>query len=140
MPPPFLADTNVYIAAAHDPSFAARFEAFRLSTDPLSVSTVVLAELTLGTPRLDVQERLVRALTAGVPAQTPTGGDWLRAASALARLGGELVTKSRSFWNDAILAAQCERLGVTLVTANTSDFRRLGKHIRAEVVVPFPRS
>lgn len=140
MPPPFLADTNVYIAAAHDPVFAARFEDFRLSTDPLTVSTVVLSELMLGSDRVDVQEKIVRALTAGVPAQTPTGDDWLRAASAIAQLGGELVAKSRSFWNDAILAAQCERLGVTIVTANTADFRRLGRYVGAGFVAPFPRS
>ena len=138
MPAPFLADTNVYVTSARDPDFANRFERFQLATDPLAMSTVVLAELLLGAAPA-VHDRVVRSLTAGAPAIVPTGEDWLRAASALSKLGGELVTKSRSFWNDAILAAQCERLGLTLITSNRADFRRLGRHIRVEVVAPFPQ-
>lgn len=140
MAPPYLADTNIYVMSANDASFAAEFEAFRLGTDPLVVSTVVLSELTLGLPRRETQERMVRALTAAAPALTPTGADWLRAASALAQLGGELETTSRSFWNDAILAAQCERLGFTLITRNAADFRRLRRHIDVRVSSPFPAS
>lgn len=139
MPPPYIADTNIYVMAANDPLFADRFRAFRVGTDPLTVSTVVLAELALGLPRPDMRDRMVSALTAAAPAITPTGDDWLHAASALAALGGELVTKSRSFWNDAILAAQCERLGCTLITRNAADFRRLSRYIRASVAAPFPR-
>jgi predicted nucleic acid-binding protein len=59
-------------------------------------------------------------------------------AAAVGRLGGETITKSRSFWNDALLAAQCARLQVTLVTANAKDFRRLGRRLRVEVREPFP--
>ena len=139
MAPPYLADTNVYVNAANDAEFAAQFAAFRRNIEPLIVSTVVMAELALGFPRWEMQERMLRALTAGSPALTPTGEDWLRAASALAQLGGELVTKSRSFWNDAILAAQCERLGVTLITRNAADFRRLARILRTDVVSPFPK-
>jgi predicted nucleic acid-binding protein len=57
---------------------------------------------------------------------------------AVAQLGGEAVTKSRSFWNDAILAAQCARLGVTLLTHNAKDFQRLGRHLGVHAVAPFP--
>ena len=135
----YLADTNVYVSAANDPAFAVQFAAFRGTTDPLAVSTVVLAELALGYPQREVQERMMRALTAGSPALTPTGDDWLRATSAIAQLGGDLVTKSRSFWNDAILAAQCERLGVTVITRNAADFRRLSRILRTDVVSPFPK-
>lgn len=138
MPSRYLADTNVYVDAANDSAFADRFAAFRGTTDLLPVSTVVLAELALGYPQREMQERMMHSLTAGSPAQTPSGADWLRAASALAHLGGDLVTKSRSFWNDAILAAQCERLGVTLITRNAADFRRLARILRTDVVSPFP--
>jgi predicted nucleic acid-binding protein len=48
------------------------------------------------------------------------------------------VTKSRSFWKDALLGAQCARLGATLVTHNLQDFRRLGRHLPLRVVAPFP--
>jgi len=138
VPPPYLADTSLYVTAANDPMFAGQFEAFQLATDAMPVSTVVLAELTLGLSRRESQERMVRALTAGAPAISPTGDDWLRAAWAIGQLGGNLVTKSRAFWNDAILAAQCERLGYTLVTLNTADFRRLGRYLRTTVAAPFP--
>ena len=138
MPPPYLVDTNVYIRSTNDPDFAARFEAFQRLTDPLFVSTVVLAEVLLGTPRHDAHDEIIRTLTAGTTPLTPTRDDWLSAASAIARLGGELVTKSRSFWNDAILAAQCERLGMTLITQNTADFRRLRRFVAASVTAPFP--
>jgi predicted nucleic acid-binding protein len=136
----YLADTNIYVGAANDPAFADQFAAFRSTTDLLPVSTVVLAELALGYPQREMQERMMQALTTGSPALTPTGSDWLRAAQALAQLGGELVTKSRSFWNDAILAAQCERLEVALITRNATDFRRLSRILRTKVVSPFPKS
>jgi predicted nucleic acid-binding protein len=139
MASPYLADTNIYVNAANDPAFAGEFAAFRADTDLLPVSTIVLAELALGYQQRDAQERMLQSLTAASPPLTPTGDDWLRAAFALAQLGGELVTKSRSFWNDAILAAQCERLGVTLITRNTSDFRRLARILRTDVVSPFPK-
>lgn len=138
MPPPYVVDTNVYIRSTNDPEFAARFETFQRSTDPLFVSTVVLAEILLGTAHADVHDEIVRTLTVGTAPLAPTGGDWLSAASAIARLGEELVTKSRSFWNDAILAAQCERLGMTLVTENAQDFRRLRRFLKVEVIAPFP--
>jgi predicted nucleic acid-binding protein len=140
VPPPYLVDTNVYIRSSNDAAFAARFEVFQRSTDPLFVSTVVLAEVILGARDPSIHDDIVTALTAGTTAHTPISDDWLVAASAIARLGGEAVTKSRSFWNDAILAAQCERLGMTLITQNTADFRRLGRFIGVTVEAPFPRT
>jgi predicted nucleic acid-binding protein len=140
VPPPYLVDTNVYIRSSNDAAFAARFEAFQRSTDPLFVSTVVLSEVILGARDPSIHDEVVAALTAGTTAHTPTSEDWLIAASAIARLGGGAVTKSRSFWNDAILAAQCERLGMTLITQNTADFRRLGSFFGMTVEAPFPRT
>jgi predicted nucleic acid-binding protein len=57
----------------------------------------------------------------------------------VARLGGKAITKGRSFWTDALLAAQCARLGATLITRNVSDFRRLGRHLALRAIAPFPR-
>jgi len=59
-------------------------------------------------------------------------------SAAIVRLGGDAITKSRSFWNDALLAAQCARLGATLVTHNVAEFRRLGRHLAVQVATPFP--
>jgi predicted nucleic acid-binding protein len=57
---------------------------------------------------------------------------------AVARLGGDAVTKSRSFWNDTLLAAQCSRMGATLLTHNTADFNRLRRVLPVQAVHPFP--
>ena len=70
----------------------------------------------------------------------PETDDWLEAGAALARLGGDAATKGRSFWNDALLAAQSARLGATLVTRNVADFRHLGRHIGVQAVAPFPHT
>jgi hypothetical protein len=81
---------------------------------------------------------VVQALSAGTEIMEPTAGDWITAGAALARLGGESVTTGRSFWNHALLAAQCARLGATLVTQNAADFRRLHRYVAVHAVPPFP--
>ena len=135
----FLADTNLYVGAANDPAFRDHFEAFIHQHGPLLVSAVVVAEVLIGIPETVRHPLAAAALTAGTTALPPTEEDWRAAAGTVARLGAESVTKTRSFWNDALLAAQCSRLGATLVTHNLSDFRRLGRHLPLRVTAPFPR-
>jgi predicted nucleic acid-binding protein len=81
---------------------------------------------------------VIDALSAGASPLAPQTEDWLAASAAVGRLGGDAITKSRSFRNDALLAAQCARLKTTLVTWNVRDFRRLGRHLPVEVREPFP--
>lgn len=139
MPLPYLADTNVYVRAANEPSFRDRFEAFVRLDGPLMVSSVVIAEVVIGVAEPRRHEAVVAALSAGTTPLAPSPDDWLAAAATVGQLGGEAVTKSRSFWNDALLAAQCARLRATLVTSNAKDFRRLGRYLPMEVQEPFPR-
>ena len=134
----YLADTNVYVTAANDPAARERFEAFLERHGPLLVSAVVVAEVLIGVRDAARHEAVVQALSAGTTVVAPTVDDWTRAATAVARLGGEDITKGRSFWNDALLAAQCARLGVTLMTHNGADFRRLGRYLGVRAVAPFP--
>ena len=136
--PAYIADTNVYVEAANDDAFRVRFEQFVLSHGPLVVSVVAVAEVLIGVPDAARHAGVVRALGAGAEVVAPTADDWVVAGAALARLGGEGVTKGRSFWNDALLAAQCARLGAVLVTNNAADFRRLRRYIRVRAVAPFP--
>ncbi len=138
MPPPYAADTNVYVRAANDPSVRDRFEAFIRRHGPLVVSAVVIAEVLIGVAEVSRHNAVIRALSAGTTPLAPHSDDWIAASMAVGRLGGEAITKSRSFWNDALLAAQCARLQVTLVTSNAKDFRRLGRHLPVEVLEPFP--
>jgi predicted nucleic acid-binding protein len=102
------------------------------------VSAVVLSEILIGVRELARHPAVVEALTIGSEILTPTAEDWLAAGRVVSQAGGEDVTKRRSFWNDAIIAAQCARLGLTLITANTPDFRRLSKQMRLSVAAPFP--
>jgi predicted nucleic acid-binding protein len=135
----FVADTNLYVGAANDPEFRARFEVFIREHGPLLVSAVVMAEVLIGIPDTARHPAATVALAAGGIPAAPTEEDWVAAAGTVARLGGESVTKRRSFWNDALLAAQCARLGATLLTQNVSDFRRLGRHLALRATAPFPR-
>lgn len=137
MPPPYAADTNVYVRAANDPSFRERFAAFIRLHGPLIVSSVVVAEILIGVADTGRHQGVIGALSAGTSPLAPQTEDWLAAAAAAGRLGGETI-KSRSFWTDALLAAQCARLQVTLVTANGKDFRRLGRRLPVTVREPFP--
>ncbi len=136
--PSYIADTNIYVTAVNDPAFRSQFEAFLRDHGPLAVSAVAVAEVLIGIPDVRRHAPAVRALAAGTTIIAPEREDWIAAGSALARLGGEAVTKGRSFWNDALLAAQCARLGATLVTHNMADFRRLGRHLDVRAVAPFP--
>ena len=138
MPPPYVADTNVYVRAANEPSFRDRFETFVHRHGPLVVSAVVIAEVLIGVTEPGRHNAVIRALSAGTTPLAPHPDDWIAAAVAIVRLGGDTITKSRSFWNDALLTAQCSRLQVTLVTSNAKDFRRLGRHLPVEVLEPFP--
>ncbi len=136
----FIADTNIYVSAANDVTFRARFEAFIEREGPLFISAVVAAEVLIGIPDLTRHNRALSAVTAGGGLLTPESEDWTMAAAAVVRLGGEAVTKTRSFWNDALLAAQCARLNAGLLTLNAADFRRLGRVLPLEVHRPFPSS
>lgn len=133
----FAADTNVYLEAARDADFRADFGRFALQRGVPVLSSVVAAEILLGTQR-NLQAAALGALGAASAIVAPGHADWLAAAAAVARLehGG---SKSRSFWNDALLAAQCARLHITLITSNLDDFRRLRRELAVEFVAPFPR-
>lgn len=135
----YVADTNVYVSAANNPAFRRQFEDFIRARGPLLVSSIVAAEVLVGIPDVTRHPAAVRALSAGTSPLAPTSDDWIQAAMTLARLGGDaVVTKSRSFWNDILLAAQCARMGVVLITRNTQDFRRIGRHLAVTAEPPFP--
>jgi predicted nucleic acid-binding protein len=136
--PRYLAGTNIYVLAVNDAHFRQRFETFVRDQGPLEVSTVVVSEILIGIADPGHHAAVVRALTAGAELLAPAASDWLGAGTAIACLGGAAVTKSRSFWNDALLAAQCARLDAVVVTSNAADFQRLGRFIAVQSAAPFP--
>lgn len=133
----YFADTNVYLDAIESPAFLASLAAFITRHGPLLVSSVVVAELVLGAARPAQHQSILKELTAGGLAQAPNEGDWAKAAIAVARLESG-PGKSRSFWNDALLAAQSARLRCTLITSNRADFERLQRAIPVSIAPPFP--
>ncbi len=137
--PLFIADTNIYIRSSNDDAFRARFEAFVQESGPLLVSSIVVAEYLIGLADPAEHTLAVQDLASGTGILAPTTAAWIAAGEALGRLGAKSLTKGRSFWNDALLAAQCAELGATLITQNAADFRRLRKYIRAETAAPFPK-
>jgi predicted nucleic acid-binding protein len=136
--PVYVADTNLYVMAANDHTFRLRFEEFVRNHGPLLVSAIAVAEVLIGVLDASRHPAVTRALSSGSEIVAPITDDWIAAGAALARLGGEGITKGRSFWNDALLAAQCARLDATLVTNNAKDFRRLRRYIAVRVSPPFP--
>jgi predicted nucleic acid-binding protein len=137
--PEYIADTNVYIMAANDAEFRQRFASFIRDHGPLLVSAIVLGEYLIGIADVAKHQAVVTAMRAGTELVAPIAEDWLTAGSVISRLGGGSATKGRSFWNDALLAAQCSRLRATLITWNEKDFRRLAAHTRVRAISPFPR-
>lgn len=135
----YVADTNVYIMAANDPVFRQRFESFIRDHGPLLVSAIVIGEYSIGIADAAKHPAVVNAMRAGADVVAPTADDWLTAGSAISRLGGGAATKGRSFWTDALLAAQCARLRATLITWNEKDFKRLRPHASVRAIAPFPR-
>jgi predicted nucleic acid-binding protein len=134
----YIADAHVYLLAARDEAFRNELASFICERGPLGVSAVVVAEVLVAVPDTASDTAVVRSLEAGAPMLAPTEDDWVAAARAIARLGGGAVTKGRSFWNDALLAAQCARLNATLLTDNEADFRRLRTHLGLRTARPFP--
>ena len=129
-------DTNVYLDAIADRALADRVAQFIESTgDEVGLSSVVLGELLIGAQPRDCA-RLMRYVAGGIEESarlTPTHADWITAGTALQQLGGDAATKGRSFWNDLLIAASCGRLGVTLLTRNTDDFRRIQRVVSVSV-------
>lgn len=101
------------------------------------LSSVVLAEIALGARKAANGAAAVQSLQAIGGALAPIHDDWTMAARAVSRLEAG-SGKSRSFWNDALLAAQCARMGCTLITSNRGGFERLQGEIAVDIVEPFP--
>lgn len=133
-----IADTNVYLMATRDEVYRSRFETFVRTHGALQVSSVVAAELLIGVDDVQRLVSVLQVLVSTADIVAPNREDWFTAGAALARLGGDAAKKGRSFWNDALLAAQCARLGVVLITENEKGFRRLRAHIPIRTVKPFP--
>lgn len=142
----FVLDTNLFISGLRQAEAKARLQAFHSAFAPFEyLSAVVVHELRAGTKGgedlrslerhiLEPFERRGRVLTPSYPAWSEAG-DVLR---DLARAEGGSAGNVRSLANDVLLALSCREAGVTLVTENLRDFRRIRRLVPFEFVPPWP--
>lgn len=128
--PPTLLDSSIYISALRggDDSLT---RVRRIAADsPLWLSAVVLEELYAGVSDEDrhVVQRLERDFDRVRRIVVPNLTDWVNTGRVLAKLstkyGHEQVGRGR-LTNDALIAMSAGRLGITVITANERDFRRI---------------
>lgn len=134
---PALFDTSIYIAALRG-SNQSVVALRRVAADaPLWLSSVVLEELYAGAGERERRtvERLERDFEVIRRMLVPNLSDWSQTGRVLARLGNkygyEEIGQAR-LTNDALIAISAARLGITVLTANERDFRRLAEFRRLQ--------
>jgi predicted nucleic acid-binding protein len=129
---PALFDTSVYVTALRTGRDAILSLRRLTPLAPLWLSAVVLEELYAGVSGRDrrVVERLERDFERLRRIAVPNLSDWSQAGRVLARLaveyGYEEIGKGR-LTNDALIAMNAARQGITIITANQRDFARLAR-------------
>jgi len=128
---PALFDTSIYVSALRRGDTGPAVARFVAEND-MWLSAVVLEELYAGSRERDrhVVELIERAFAKEGRILTPELDDWIQAGKVLSRLGAkydyEQIGRNR-LTNDALMAISAARAGVTVVTANVRDFRRLAE-------------
>jgi predicted nucleic acid-binding protein len=129
---PVLFDSSIYISAlrtGEDAGLTLR----QLAADaPVWLSSVVLEELYAGvsTATRQAVERLERDFHRAQRILVPNLSDWTQTGKVLAQLAAkydyEQIGRGR-LTNDALIAMSAGRLGITVITANARDFRKLAE-------------
>ena len=133
-----LFDTSVYIAALQQGN-ASLFALRRVGrkeevlTRPLWLSVVVLEELYAGAPDRRLKKLLARLENDFEKAKrilVPLQSDWTACGQVLALIGEkygyEEIGRAR-MTNDALIAVTAARNGLTILTKNAVDFRRIAE-------------
>jgi predicted nucleic acid-binding protein len=142
---PILFDSSIYISALRTGEDAA-LTLRRLAADaPVWLSSVVLEELYAGvSPRArHAVERLERDFHRAKRILVPNLSDWTQTGKVLARLAAkydyEQIGRGR-LTNDALIAMSAGRLGITVITTNARDFRKLAEFRSFQWQVNNPQS
>lgn len=129
---PVLFDSSIYISALRRGDEAATALRRFAADAPLWLSAVVLEELYAGAAdrNLQVVERLERDFERAKRILVPNLSDWAQTGLVLARVAAkyhyEKIGQGR-LTNDALIAVSAGRQGITVITANERDFRRLAE-------------
>ena len=143
----YVLDTNIFVQADRDLAWADQLAAFYSAFLPTTyLHAVVVQELLLGALNARrgraLHEAYVQPFEARGRVITPRYSAWRRSGEVVATLvqrkrispGGF----GRSFLNDTLLATSCREEGITLVTANETDFARIREVERFQFVLPWP--
>lgn len=142
----YVLDTNLFIAGLRQAEAKAQLQAFHSAFAPFEyLSAVVVQELRAGTrggEDLRVLERhVLQPFERRGRIVTPSYAAWSQAGDVLRELGraeGAQTASARSLTNDILLALSCREAGVTLVTENLRDFRRIRRLVPFAFVPPWP--
>lgn len=142
---PVLFDTSIYITALRLEDEAALGFRRIAAGAPVWLSSVVLEELYAGvSPRSRrVVERLERDFDRARRILVPNLRDWTQTGTVLALLAAkydyEQIGKGR-LTSDALIAMCAGRLGITVITANARDFKKLAEFRPFQWRIEKPRS
>ena len=129
---PVLFDSSIYISALREGNQTVLALRCLVAGAPIWLSSVVLEELYAGTNDRSrpAVERLERDFDRARRIVVPNLSDWAHTGKLLARLaakyGYEQIDQGR-LTNDALIAISAARLGITVITANERNFKRLAE-------------
>src|ERR1700693_6316664 len=142
---PVLFDSSIYISALRTGEDAALTLRGLAADAPVWLSSVVLEELYAGvsTRARHAVERLERDFHRASRILVPNLRDWTQTGKVLARLAAkydyEQIGRGR-LSNDALIAMSAGRLGITVITANARDFKKLAEFRAFQWRVNDPRT
>jgi len=140
-------DTNLFIAGMRSASNADQLAEFHALFAPFEyLSAIVVQELRAGLQNAADARRLDAAVVDPFRKRgrliAPTFAAWQASGGVLAQLVAEdhldLRRVSKRKVNDILLALSCREAGVTVVTANLADFRRINAITSIDFVAPWP--
>jgi predicted nucleic acid-binding protein len=130
--PSALFDTSIYISALREGDISVLGARWLAPNTPVWLSSVVLEELYAGVhdPYRHLVERLEREFDGIDRILVPNLTDWTQTGRVLSRLAAkyhyEPIGRGR-LTNDALIATSSGRQGITVITANERDYRRLAE-------------
>lgn len=144
----FVLDANIYIEAARSEQKAEELKNFTSAYLPfIFLHAVVVQELFAGATSLksagEIQKSLVTPFERRGRLITPSWGAWKRSGQMVAELiAGKALSPggyTRSFLNDALIAASLRKEGLSLITRNVEDFKLLAKVETFRFLEPWPK-
>jgi predicted nucleic acid-binding protein len=143
----YVLDTDLYIRASRDPEAVDQLQRFYARQSPFCyLSSVVLHEVLVGARNrrhaAAIRQALAQPFQRTGRIVTPSAAAWTMAAETVARLawdkGLARNAVSRSFVNDVLIAASCREHGLTIITENDRDFKRIQRLVAFSFVAPWP--